>query len=401
MQTKISATQLASADGQEANRILRSCVHCGFCNATCPTYQQLGDELDGPRGRIYLIKDMLEGGDVSTDTQEHLDRCLSCRACESTCPSGVEFTHLADIGKGMIDQRVQRPLRQRLLRSLLLNILPYRARFARLIAVARLLRPFLPQQIRAHLPKPSAASPASFPQPQHARHILLIEGCVQPVLSPHIDIATANVLDRLGISIQRTHIAQCCGAIEHHGQAKESSLNRIRNNIDLWLPYLENGAEAIVSSASACSLEIKEYAYLLRHDPDYKQKAAQISAACNDISEIIAAEDLTVLQRQRNQSVAFHAPCSLQHGQQSQHVVEDILQRAGYLLSPVANTHLCCGSAGTYAILQSEMANTLRDQKLDALTQAKPDIIASANIGCLHHLAGGTNQTVKHWVELL
>jgi len=401
MQTNIPTTLLDSPDGQEANRILRSCVHCGFCNATCPTYQQLGDELDGPRGRIYLIKDMLEGSDVSTDTQEHLDRCLSCRACESTCPSGVEFAHLADIGKHMIDQHVQRPWRQRVMRSLLLNILPYRARFARLIAVARLLRTFLPQQIRAYLPKPSAASPASFPPPRHARHILLIEGCVQPVLSPHIDIATANVLDRLGISTQRTHIAQCCGAIEHHGQAKESSLKRMRNNIDRWLPYLQNGAEAIVSSASACSLEIKEYAYLLRNDPDYKQKAAQISAACNDISEIIAAEDLKALHRQRNISVAFHAPCSLQHGQQSQHVVEDILQRAGYILSPVANAHLCCGSAGTYAVLQSEMANTLRDQKLDALTQAKPDIIASANIGCLHHLAGGTDQAVKHWIELL
>jgi len=401
MQTNIPTTLLDSPDGQEANRILRSCVHCGFCNATCPTYQQLGDELDGPRGRIYLIKDMLEGGDVSAATQEHLDRCLSCRSCESTCPSGVEFAHLADIGKHMIDQRVQRPLRQRALRRLLLNILPYRARFARLIAVARLLRTFLPQQIQAHLPKPSAASPASFPQPRHARHILLIEGCVQPVLSPHIDIATANVLDRLGISTQRTHIAQCCGAIEHHGQAKESSLKRMRDNIDRWLPYLQNGAEAIVSSASACSLEIKEYAYLLRNDPDYKQKAAQISAACNDISEMIAAEDLKTLHRQRNISVAFHAPCSLQHGQQSQHVLEDILQRAGYVLSPVANAHLCCGSAGTYALLQAEMSKSLRDQKLDALTQAKPDIIASANIGCLHHLAGGTDQTVKHWIELL
>jgi len=262
---------------------------------------------------------------------------------------------------------------------------------------------FLPQHLRQQLtrkPSPGQTAP-SYPKHHHQRHILLIEGCVQPVLSPHIDIATANVLDRLGISIQRTHIAQCCGAIEHHGQAKEASLQRMRNNIDLWLPYLERGAEAIVSSASACALEIKEYAYLLRHDMNYNKKAARISAACKDISEVIGAEELTTLQRKRSKTVAFHAPCSLQHGQKLNTIVEGILQQVGFTLCPITDAHLCCGSAGTYAILQSEMAKALRDQKIKTLTQAKPDIIASANIGCLHHLAGGTDQTIKHWIELL
>ncbi len=399
MQTNIPAKLLNTEDGQEANRILRSCVHCGFCNATCPTYQQLGDELDGPRGRIYLIKDMLEGGAVSATTQQHLDRCLSCRSCESTCPSGVEFAHLADIGKAMLEDKIQRPLGQRLLRKLLLNILPHRKRFSSLLNVARIIKPILPRHWRDQLPDRQIEEP--FPKIQHQRHVLLIEGCVQPALAPQIDLATARVLDQLGISSQRTHIAQCCGAIEHHGHAKDAALNRLRSNIDLWLPYLEQGAEAIISSASACTLQIKEYAYLLRNDAEYAEKAARISAACRDISECIAAEDLTVLNSNRDNSVAFHASCSLQHGQQINGVVEDILQRVGYKLCPVAEPHLCCGSAGTYAILEAELSTSLRDNKLTALTKAQPDIIASANIGCLNHLAAGSNHNIRHWIELL
>ena len=404
MQTDISAKILATDAGAEANRILRSCVHCGFCTATCPTYQELGDELDGPRGRIYLIKDMLEGGDVTAATQQHLDRCLSCRACESTCPSGVEYAHLAEIGKTMIEEKVTRPIGQRVLRNVLLMILPHRSRFAFLLAIGQFFRPILPQSLQQKIPAKKTVS--AYPTNQHARKVLLIEGCVQPSLSPEIDVAAAHVLDRLGISIERTHIAQCCGAVENHlhtkhSHAKEVGLNRVRANIDLWLPYLEQGAEAIISTASACALEIKEYAYLLRNDPAYAEKATKISAACRDISEIVGAENLEKVRKPRTNTVAFHASCTLQHGQKLSGMVEDILQRVGYELRPVANAHLCCGSAGTYSILEPEMSITLRDNKLKALSKGQPDIIASANIGCLNHLASGTHQRVKHWIELL
>jgi len=299
----------------------------------------------------------------------------------------------------MLEDKVQRPLGQRLLRKLLLNVLPHRKRFSSLLNVARIIKPILPRHWRDQLPDRQIEEP--FPKIQHQRHVLLIEGCVQPALAPQIDLATARVLDQLGISSQRTHIAQCCGAIEHHGHAKDAALNRLRSNIDLWLPYLEQGAEAIISSASACTLQIKEYAYLLRNDAEYAEKAARISAACRDISECIAAEDLTVLNSNRDNSVAFHASCSLQHGQQINGVVEDILQRVGYKLCPVAEPHLCCGSAGTYAILEAELSTSLRDNKLTALTKAQPDIIASANIGCLNHLAAGSNHNIRHWIELL
>jgi len=399
MQTNISAEILATETGAEANRILRSCVHCGFCTATCPTYQELGDELDGPRGRIYLIKDMLEGGDVTATTQQHLDRCLSCRACETTCPSGVEYAHLAEIGKEMIEEKVARPLKQRVLRKLLLLILPYRQRFSFLLAIGQFFRPILPQALQQKMP--AKQTQLAFPAPQHQRKVLLIEGCVQPSLSPEIDVAAARVLDQLGISTLRTQVAQCCGAVENHLHAKEAGLNRVRANIDLWLPYLEQGAEAILSTASACALEIKEYGYLLRNDALYFDKAKRISAACRDIAEVLRDEDLSEFNVTTAKRIAFHAPCTLQHGQKLSGVVESILSGLGYELTPVQDAHLCCGSAGTYSILQPELSQQLRHNKLASLTAHAPELIATANVGCLHHMSGAAETPVQHWLNLL
>jgi len=400
VQTNISPQLLETAAGKEANRILRSCVHCGFCTATCPTYQQLGDELDGPRGRIYLIKDMLEGGEVTAITRQHLDSCLTCRACETTCPSGVEFAHLAGIGRTMVEELAPRSWPDAMFRKVLLAVLPSRRRFALALRILQRLKFVLPVHIRSHLP-PAAKPVSAWPEVEHRRNILLIEGCVQPELAPEIDVAAAQVLNRLGISVLRVSQAQCCGAMEHHLNAQGAALNRVRANIDRWWPYLEQGAEAVVSTASACALEIKEYGYVLRHDADYADKAAQISKACRDIAEVVAAEDLSVLKSERTTSVAFHAPCTLQHGQQLGGLVENVLQRVGYQLQPVADAHLCCGSAGCYALLQPEMATSLRDHKLTALSATGPDVFATANIGCLNHLASGTDRRITHWITLL
>ncbi len=399
MQTNIPQTILDTAEGKEANAILRACVHCGFCTATCPTYQELGDELDGPRGRIYLIKDMLEGGEVSQITQQHLDRCLSCRACETTCPSGVEYAHLAEIGKAMIEEKVKRPLKQRILRTMLLKILPNRLIFHVLLTLGRVFRPFLSKNMQKKIPKKQKT--VSFPKKQHARQVLLIEGCVQPAMSPEIDVAMALVLDKLGIQTLRTGQAQCCGAVENHLNAKAAGLNRVRANIDAWMPYVDAGVESILSTASACALEIKSYAYLLRHDADYAEKAAIITAKAKDIAEVLAAEDLTSFKLSSPKRMTFHAPCTLQHGQQLTGNVEAILSGLGYELMPVQDAHLCCGSAGTYSILQPELSASLRDNKLRHLTAQPTEVIATANIGCLHHLQAGTDVEVKHWVTLL
>ena len=400
MQTNIPPSILATPAGREANDILRNCVHCGFCTATCPTYQETGDELDGPRGRIYLIKEMLEGHSVTQTTQQHLDRCLSCRACETTCPSGVAFAHLADIGKEMVEQYVPRPLHQRLLRKLLLAILPHPSRFARLLAFGRLVRPLLPASVANRIPPwPQADDP--FPNTNRTRKILLIEGCVQPALSPEIDAATAQVLDKLSIQTLRTGQAQCCGAVEHHLNAKEAALQRMRANIDAWLPYLDSGVEAIVSTASACALEIREYGYLLRNDPDYADNAQRVSDHCRDLIELLEDENLDAFRPNQSTRIAFHAPCTLQHGQKLNGRVERLLITLGYELTPVADAHLCCGSSGTYSILQAELSNNLRDNKLSALHAGQPELIATANIGCLHHMQSGTETPVRHWITLL
>jgi len=399
MQTNIPPAMLDTVAGREANNILRSCVHCGFCTATCPTYQATGDELDGPRGRIYLIKDMLEGHSVTRTTQQHLDRCLSCRACETTCPSGVAFAHLADIGRAMVEQSVPRPLHQRLLRTLLLAVLPHPSRFARLLAFGRLVRPLLPDHLARKIPPQQETT--AFPDRAHQRKILLIEGCVQPALSPEIDAATAQVLDKLGIQTLRTGQARCCGAVEHHLNAKETALQRIRANIDVWLPCLDSGVEAIISTASACALEVREYGYLLRNDPDYADKARRISDHCRDLVELLEGENLDAFRPSHPARIAFHAPCTLQHGQQLNGRVEQLLSGLGYELTPVADAHLCCGSSGTYSILQPELSTGLRDNKLTALHAGQPELIATANIGCLHHMQSATRTPVRHWITLL
>ena len=412
MQTQLPATLLSSEQGREADAILRRCVHCGFCNATCPTYQLKGDELDGPRGRIYLIKQLLEGGEAEAGVgtvRQHLDRCLTCRNCEITCPSGVEYGRLLDVGREQVERRGNRPVVDRVMRWGLRNVLPFPRRFAFVVAVARVLRPLLPGFLRKNIP-PRAARMAPWPTMRHVRRVILLDGCVQSVAAPEINRATARLLDGLGISVLRLSDEVCCGAVHQHLAAPEAAAAMMRRNIDAWWPHLGSDAdadvdkniEAIVSTASACGLQVKDYAHALRHDNEYAEKAATISGLVKDISEVVAAEP--VLKRHwPSQRVAFHSPCTLQHGQRLGGVVEGILREWGHQLVPVKDGHLCCGSAGTYSILQAELADALRTNKQDALQANAPGVIASANVGCLLHLRQGAGQIllVKHWVEVL
>jgi len=396
MQTQLADFINNTDTGTEADAILRSCVHCGFCNATCPTYQLLGDELDGPRGRIYLIKHLLEGEPATADTQQHLDRCLTCRSCETTCPSGVNYSRLLDIGRGILAERVSRPWQQRLLRRLLLLSLPYPRRFERLASIGARLRPLLPQRLRAKLPLRQVAE--NWPAGRHERRMLILQGCVQPSLAPRINAAAAKVLDRFGICLQP--IDNCCGALSYHLDDQSSGLDMMRRIIDDCWPYVENGIEAIVTTASGCGVTVKDYGLLLKDDPLYADKAARIAALTKDISEIVQAEDLSILQPQ-SAKVAFHSPCTLQHGQRLDGVVEKLLARLGFTLTVVADPHACCGSAGTYSILQPELAGRLQAAKIQALQAEQPDLIATANIGCWLHLQEKASVPVVHWIELL
>jgi glycolate oxidase iron-sulfur subunit len=398
MQTQLPAALLDTADGREADAILRSCVHCGFCNATCPTYQLLGDELDGPRGRIYLIKQTLEGAPPSASTQLHLDRCLTCRACETTCPSGVRYGRLLDLGRHAVERQVQRTAWDRLQRLTLLAVLPRPRLFAFLLAIGRLLRPLLPRLLREAVPPARPAG--AWPPQRHARRMLLLQGCVQPALAPDIDRAAARVLDRAGVTLLPMPTA-CCGALAHHLSAQEKALQQARHNIDAWWPQIERGAEAIVVSASGCGAMIKDYAVLLREDPSYAPKAAKVSALFRDLSQAVAGEAARLPALQSGPRLAVHSPCTLQHGLQIRGVVEGLLRQAGCALLPVADGHLCCGSAGTYSILQPALSRQLRSNKLAALEAGAPQVIVTANIGCLTHLAAATQRPVRHWIELL
>jgi len=438
VQTQLPTSLLSTEQGREADAILRSCVHCGFCNATCPTYQVLGDELDGPRGRIYLIKQLLEGQGEAETAQRHLDRCLTCRNCETTCPSGVEYSRLLDIGRETVEQQITRPLPQRVLRWGLRQVLPYPKRFALGVGVARWVLPLLPKVLRKAIPpRPGPVTP--WPLAQHSRRVILLGGCVQSVAAPEINRAAARVMDSLGISVLHLSGESCCGAVHQHMAAPDAAQQMMRRNIDAWWPHLgldgdtagssdvktdvkteantgddkkiEVKAEAIVSTASACGLQVKEYGHYLQHDVEYAQKAAQISALVKDISEIVAAEP--VQQKHRlSLRIAFHAPCTLQHGQRLSGVVEGILRDWGGELVPVKEGHLCCGSAGTYSIMQPELSRQVQKNKLAALQEHAPQAIASANIGCLLHLREGIESShntsgsspvlpVKHWVEVL
>jgi glycolate oxidase iron-sulfur subunit len=400
MQTTLSehASQLPRA--AEAERILRSCVHCGFCNATCPTYQLLGDELDGPRGRIYLIKQVLEGNEVTRKTQEHLDRCLSCRNCETTCPSGVEYHNLLDIGRAVVDAAVQRPLAQRLLRQGLRKLVPNPGLFKGLIGSGQVFRALLPGRLESKLPR-SAEPAKQRPTALHARKMLILEGCVQSSLSPNTNAAAVRVLDQLRISVTSIKQAGCCGAVEYHLDAQAAGLDRARRNIDAWWPSIELGAEAIVQTASGCGAFIKEYGHLLSTDPAYADKARRVSALAKDLVEVLRDEQLERLGVKSAQSIAFHCPCTLQHAQKLGGAVEAVLTSLGFNLTAVPEGHLCCGSAGTYSITQPELSLQLRDNKLNALESGKPDVIATANIGCQTHLGGAGRTPVRHWIELV
>jgi glycolate oxidase iron-sulfur subunit len=400
METAIPQHLLNDPDIAEAEAILRTCVHCGFCTATCPTYQLLGNELDSPRGRIYLIKEMLEGHAATERTRLHLDRCLTCRSCETTCPSGVQYGHLIDIGRQQIEKRSTRPWRQRVLRRLLLMVLPHPRRYAGALALARIARPVLPVFLRRKIPvrQPAGSRPAN----RHSRRMLLLEGCVQPASTPTTNNAAARVLDRFGISLISTAAAGCCGALQQHLSEAEAAREAMRRNIDAWWPLLAQGAEAIVVTASGCSQMIKDYGHLLRHDPKYAAKAQRISTLARDLSEVVQELDLEKLQTAgKGMRIAYHSSCTLQHGQKLSGTVEAILQRCGYTLCAVPDSHLCCGAAGTYMLTQPELSQRLRDNKLAALQQEQPELIASANIGCQLHLASGTALPVRHWIELL
>ena len=409
MQTKLADFIKNSPQGQEADAILRSCVHCGFCLATCPTYQILGDELDSPRGRIYLMKQMLEGQPVTRKTQLHLDRCLTCRACETTCPSGVRYGNLVDISRSIVEGQVKRDVRSNVLRYTLRKILPNASIFNALLKVGQVARPFLPTGLKTKIPLKNKLAIA-WPSARHTRKMLVLDGCVQPALAPNINAATARVLDRLGISLIKAKNAACCGAVTFHLNAQQEGLDYMRRNIDAWWPYMEQmEVEAIVVTASGCGVTIKEYGHLLQHDQAYAEKAARISAFTKDISEILYAELENVgrLMSKRNYStdktkLAFHSPCTLQHGMKIRNLVEKILITAGFDLTTVSDAHLCCGSAGTYSILQPHLSQQLLRNKVIALESGKPDQIATANIGCLMHLqSGSTPLSVKHWIELV
>jgi glycolate oxidase iron-sulfur subunit len=404
MQTTLAPEFRGTAIGREAEAVLRNCVHCGFCTATCPTYQLLGDELDGPRGRIYLIKQVFEGAAPTRVTQQHLDRCLTCRSCESTCPSGVAYGRLAEAGRRVVDERVRRPIAERAQRWMLREGLTSRW-FAPALRLGQLVRPLLPQVLKDKVPPRSRAQARTAPARRHARKAIVPEGCVQPALAPDIGAATRRMLDAAGIEAVAVPRAGCCGAIRAHLGDHEGGRKDMRRNIDAWWPLLDRGeADMIVIDASGCSAMVKDYAHALADDPAYAQKAAAVAAAARDLTELLPeiAEALRDrLPAGQPRRLAFHPPCTLQHGQRIRGVVERTLAGLGFEVSLPADSHLCCGSAGTYSVLQPALAGELRDRKLAQLQAGAPDVIVSANIGCIQHLQAGTATPVRHWVEVV
>ena len=402
MQTNLADFIRNTPDGDEADAILRNCVHCGFCTATCPTYQILGDELDGPRGRIYLIKQMVEGAAVTRSTQVHLDRCLTCRNCETTCPSGVQYGRLVEIGRKITEEKVTRPFGQRMVRRLLASFVPNSALFTPTMRIGQHIRPLLPKKLRDKVP--ARQRPLEWPTAKHPRKMLMLAGCVQPSMMPNVNVATARVLDALGVETLIAPEAGCCGAIRLHLGYNDEALDDLRANIDAWWPYIEQGVEAIVMNASGCGATVKEYAHLLRNDPVYAEKARRVTELTRDVAEILPEFEealVAVTRRRAIHTVAFHPPCTLQHGQQVRGKVEHLLTALGVEVRLPADNHLCCGSAGTYSLTQPKLSYALRDQKLERLQAQEPQVIVSANVGCIAHLQSGTSTPVAHWIELV
>ncbi len=404
MQTNLAQWARDSKLGQEADDILRRCVHCGFCTATCPTYQVLGDELDSPRGRIYLIKEVLEGKEPTQATQQHLDRCLTCRNCETTCPSGVEYGHLVDIGRQIVEEKVKRPLGQRVQRALLREGLTSRL-FAPAYKLGQSIREWLPETLQRKViePRPVGTLPVTSGL---ARQVLLLSGCVQPTMMPSIDAATIRVLSRLGIGTQVVAGAGCCGALSFHLDDQERARAQMRQNIDAWLPHIESGKiDAIVMNASGCGAMVVEYAHHLRDDPVYLPKAEKIVSFVRDIAQVVSPHAETLAKHidlsKLPKRPVFHPPCTLQHWQGLRPASEQLLTALGLSLQPFTESHLCCGSAGAYSVLQPEISTALRDRKLGQLNAAKPDVMLSSNIGCIGHLQSGTDTPVRHWIEVV
>ena len=411
MQTNLADLVKDTREGKEADAILRTCVHCGFCLASCPTYQLLDDELDSPRGRIYLMKEVLEGQVATQKTQLHLDRCLTCRACETACPSGVRYGRLIDICRNVVEKQVERSVKTKIVRYALRQILPDLNVFMVFLKIGQAVRSLLPKETRGLIPSKSRNA-GIWPPAKHKRKMLVLDGCVQPSIAPNINTATARILDKIGISLIKAEKENCCGAISYHLNAQQEGLDYMRRNIDAWWPYCDNnvarGVEAIVMTASGCGVTVKEYGNYLINDPVYSEKAARISELTKDISEILEdeAEQLITLLSNiesctKRSKLAFHSPCTLQHGLQINGVVENILTTAGFNLTFVQNSHICCGSAGTYSILQPKLSKQLLRNKIRILESDKPDQIVTANIGCLAHLQSGTSLIIKHWIEVL
>jgi len=405
MQTNLAAFIKDTPEGREADAILRKCVHCGFCTATCPTYQLLGDELDGPRGRIYLIKEVLEGAVPTAQTQLHLDRCLQCRSCETTCPSGVQYGRLLDIGRPIVDERVGRGPLDTAQRVALRALIPRRALFSALVGLGRLVRPLMPAALAKKLPL--RRETGAWPVRAHARRMLVLESCGQRDGAPDTNAAAARVLDRLGIALARVPQAGCCGAVAYHLNAQADGLDAMRRNINAWWPEIEAGVEAIVVTASGCGTMVKDYGHLFAHDAAYAAKAARVSALAKDLLEVIEPEQerlkalLPSSLIPHPSSFAFHPPCTLQHGLKLKGRAESLLAGLGFTLTPVANAHLCCGSAGTYSLTQPELSQQLLANKIAALEAGAPAAILTANIGCQLHLQSATGLPVRHWIEAL
>jgi glycolate oxidase iron-sulfur subunit len=400
VQTNLADWVKDTPEGKEADAILRKCVHCGFCTATCPTYQLLGDELDGPRGRIYLIKQVLEGAEVTAKTQLHLDRCLTCRNCETSCPSGVQYGHLVDIGRKLVEEKVGRTVEERAKRRAAATLFPLTGAFGLATTFGRLARPLLPASLRDKLPA-TVPSAGRWPAPRHARKMVALAGCVQPVLTPDTNAAAARVLDRLGISLVEATGAGCCGGVRFHLDYQAEGRDDMRRVIDAWWPHVERGVEAFAMTATGCGAIVREYGHHLRHDPGYAAKARRIVEMTKDLSEILAAET-AALERLAPvgplPKIAFHPPCSMQHWQKLGGVAEGVLARLGYRFAPVPDAHLCCGSAGTYSLTQPELSAQLKRNKLAALQSGLPELILTANVGCQTHLATGAAVPVRHWI---